>query len=183
MSGTSEPGGQRKTEEHTAPGSWTTVAAWSLAAVAFVVLAALLAWRWYSAQTELDDLHGRIADGDRVAAVAADYTKRSLTYDFRGLDAFFAGVRHGTTAELSHRYDSVRDTLTRIMTEERVVAQGEVVGTAVDAENDDNYIVTVFATQHTRNIRHAEPIATPILVSVTVRRVGDEWLVAEYRPR
>ncbi|MFQ6227710.1 hypothetical protein [Nocardia sp. NPDC002869] len=183
MSDTTEPGEQRKLEEQRAPGSLATVSVWGLAAVAFVVLAALLGWRWYAAQHELDDLRARITDRDRVAAVAADYTKRSLTYDFRSLDAFFAGVRQGTTVAFAHRYDTVGDTLAKVMTEAEVVAQGEVVSTAVDAVDADNYIVTVFATQQTRNVRHPEPVGAPTLVTVGVQRVGDEWLVADYRPR
>ncbi|MGA6206406.1 hypothetical protein [Nocardia testacea] len=183
MSETSEPGEQRKPAAQRASGSAATVAAWGLAAAAFVVLAGLLGWRWYSAQQELDDLRARIADRDRVAAVAADYAQRSLTYDFRSLDAFFAGVRQGTTAGFSQRYDTVSDTLAKVMTESEVVAAGEVVGTAVDAVDSDNYIVTVFATQQTRNVQHPEPVAVSTLVTVTVQRAGDEWLVADYRPR
>ncbi|MET8800480.1 hypothetical protein ABZV91_29315 [Nocardia sp. NPDC004568] len=183
MSDTSEPGEQRKLATRRASGALATVSAWGLAAAAFVVLAALLGWRWYSAQHELDDLRDRITDRDRVAAVATGYAHRSLTYDFRDLDAFFAGVRQGTTAGFSHRYDTVGDTLANIMTEAEVVAQGEVVATAVDAVDGDNYIVTVFATQQTRNVRHPEPVGTSTLVTVNVQRVGDEWLVADYRPR
>lgn len=183
MSDTSEPGTPRKNGEQRASGAWATTAAWSLAAAAFVALSVLLGWRWYCAQHELDELRGRITDRDRVAAVAADYAKRSLTYDFRSLDAFFAGIRQGTTATLSHRYDTVGDTLAQIMTEAEVVAQGEVVSTAVDAVDGDNYLVTVFATQQTRNVRHPEPVGAATLVTVTVQRVGGEWLIADYRPR
>ncbi|WP_063060922.1 hypothetical protein [Nocardia sienata] len=172
----------REVDEQRASGSVATVSAWGLAAAAFVVLAVLLCWRWISAQDQLDDLHGRITDRDRVAAVAADYAKRSLTYDFRSLDAFFAGVRQGTTAGFSNRYDAVGDSLAKIMIEAEVVAQGEVVSTAVDAVDGDNYSVTVFATQQTRNVRHPEPVGTSTLVTVDVQRVGDEWLVADYRP-
>lgn len=181
VSDTSAPGDERKLDERHA--SAATVSAWGLAAVAFVVLAVLLGRRWYSAQHELDDLRGRIADRDRVAAVATGYAQRSLTYDFRSLDSFFAGVRQGTTAAFSHRYDTVGDTLAKVMTEAEVVAEGEVVGTAVDAVDADNYLVTVFATQQTRNVRHPEPVGTPTLVTVSVQRVGGEWLVADYRPR
>lgn len=170
-------------DEQRASGSWATISAWGLAAAASAALVVLLGWRWHSAETELDDLRGRIADRDRAAAVAADYTERSLTYDFRSLDAFFAGVRQGTTAGLSHRYDTVGDTLTKVMTEAEVVAQGEVVSTAIDALDGDNFIVTVFANQQTRNVRHPEPVAASTLVTVNVQRVGDEWLVADYRRR
>ncbi|GGK90194.1 hypothetical protein [Nocardia jinanensis] len=181
--GRSGPGGQRELDEQRASASWTTVGAWGLAALALVTLSALLGWRWYSAESELDALRSRITDRDRVAAVAADYAKRSLTYDFRSLDTYFAGVQHGTTAGLSHRYDTVRATLTEVMTEAEVIAQGDIVGTAVDAVDGDNYIVTVFATQQTRNARHAEPVGAATLVTVDVQRAGDEWLVADYRPR
>ncbi|MGW0003121.1 hypothetical protein [Nocardia grenadensis] len=181
MSDTPASGTERKVDGRRA--SPATASAWGLAAAAFVVLTVLLGWRWYSTEHELDDLRGRITDRDRVAAVAAGYAHRSLTYDFRSLDAFFAGVRHGTTAAFSHRYDTVGDTLAKIMTEAEVVAQGEVVGTAVEAVDPDNYLVTVFATQQTRNVRHPEPVGVPTLVTVSVQRVGEEWLVADYRPR
>ncbi|WP_328394114.1 hypothetical protein [Nocardia sp. NBC_00416] len=176
-------GGPRGRGEQRASASPTSVLAWGLAALALVALSGLLAWRWYSAEHELDTLRDRIADRDRVAAVAADYAKRSLTYDFRSLDAFFAGVRDGTTAGLSHRYDTARDELTEVMIEARSVARGDVVSTAVEAVDGDNYVVTVFATQQTRNARHPEPVGAPTLLTVNVQRAGDEWLVADYRSR
>ncbi|NUP28037.1 MAG: hypothetical protein HOQ44_15345 [Nocardia sp.] len=183
MSETAEYSDEREPGRQRAAGPWATLSAWGLAAVSVVALAALLGWRWYSAENELDELRGRITDGDRVAAVAADYAKRSLTYDFRSLDTFFAGIRQGTTAGLSHRYDTVSATLADVMTESEVVAQAEVVSTAVDAVDGDNYNVTVFANQQTRNVRHPEPVGAATLVTVSVQRVGGEWLVADYRPR
>ena len=142
-----------------------------------------LGWRWYTAERDLTALRQNTADRDQAAAIATDYAKRSLTYDFRNLGAFFDGVRNGTTDNLSHRYDTVRDTLTKIMTEAQVVAHGDVLGTAIASADGNNYTVTVFATQQTQNVQHPEPVSASTLLTVTVQHNGGQWLVADYHSR
>lgn len=146
-------------------------------------IAGFFGWRWHTTERDLVVLQQSTIDRDHAAAVAADYAKRSLTYDFRNLDGFFDSVRHGTTDNLSHRYDTVHDTLTKIMTEAQVVAHGDVLGTAVDAVEGDNYTVTVFATQQTQNVQHPEPVSAATLLTVNIQHNGGNWLVADYRSR
>lgn len=151
--------------------------------VLLVAIASFLSWRWYTTADELDALRTQNAQRDKAAAVAEDYTARSLTYDYKNLDAFFAGVRDGASDGLKDRYGKVHDTLTKIMTEAQVVATGEVVATAVESVSGDRYEVTVFASQKTQNVQQPDPASVPNLLSVTVERHGDKWVVAAYGPR
>ncbi|MEU4343341.1 hypothetical protein AB0H00_19025 [Nocardia sp. NPDC023852] len=170
-----------RTEEAKRPVSSVIPRALVAALVALTALAGFLGWRWYTTEQDLDALRRDVDDRDKAAAVAADYAKRSLTYDFRNLDAFFDSVRHGTTDRLSHRYDTVHDTLSKIMTEAQVVAHGDVVGTAIGSVDGDDYTVTVFATQQTQNVQHPEPVSAATLLTVNVHRDGGNWVVADYR--
>ncbi|WP_169815617.1 hypothetical protein [Nocardia inohanensis] len=153
------------------------------AAAALAVLATVLGVGWYRAAGDLDTTRTAQADRDRAAEVAKDYTLRSLTYDYKNMPAFFDNVQRGTSEALTKRYNDVHDTLTKIMTEAQVVATGTVVGTSVEAKGNDQYAVTVFATQRTQNIQQAEAATKPNLLTVTVAKSGGEWLVVDYGPK
>lgn len=152
----------------------------AVVAVFAVLAAALAAWQWRSAAGALDA--ERAADADRAAAVdvARGYTERSLTYDHTNVDGFFAGVEEGTTDALRERFDGVREVLTQIMTDSQVVASGTVNAATVTAQDGNVYTVKVFATQTTQNLQQPEPGAVPTLLTVTVEKNGDQWLVSDY---
>ncbi|WP_280265678.1 hypothetical protein [Nocardia wallacei] len=147
---------------------------------ALAAVTAVCGWQWHSSTTELDAVRARDGDREAVAKVASDYATRSLSYDFRDLDAFFAGVTDGVDAPLRDRYQQVRGTLAQIMTEAQVVATGTVVATAAEPDGPGRYKVTVFATQHTRNAGSPEPSTVPNLLTVTVAEHDNRWQVTDY---
>ncbi|MFX0580942.1 hypothetical protein [Nocardia nepalensis] len=152
-------------------------------AVLMAVLAAMLGLRWQATGNDLDALRQQNADRDKAAEVAKDYTLKSLTYDYRNIPAFFDGVQSGTSDALRNRYREVHDTLANIMTGAQVVATGEVIGTAVEPKDNDQYAVTVFATQRTQNVQQPEPATAANLLIVTVSKNGGAWQVVDYGPK
>lgn len=173
-----EPAAQQRTPR----AQLLAIALGALAAV-LAIAAVFLGMRWDTAASEADALRAQQADRDRAQQVAGDYTVRSLTYDHRNLPAFFDGVERDTSDALRKRYEDVRKTLSQIMTEAQVVATGEVIATSVEAKGNDQYTVTVFATQRTQNIQQTDPATVPNLLSVTVAKSGDAWQVLDYGPR
>ncbi len=157
----------------------------SLGAITAVVVAAAMwsGWGWHDTAGELSSLRRQQTDIDRAAAVAKQYAIKSLTYDFNHLDGFFDSVRADTTETLADRYNTVHDTLSKIMTEAQVVARGEVVATSVAPGDDGAYTVTVFATQTTQNVQHPDPITASTLLTVIVRKAEGRWLVSDYHAR
>ncbi|WP_194835617.1 hypothetical protein [Nocardia sp. XZ_19_369] len=151
--------------------------------VLLTVLGIVLGLSWQSAADDLSALRQQNADRAKAAEVAQDYTLRSLTYDHKNLPAFFDGVQRGTSDALRKRYDEVHDTLAKIMTEAQVVATGQVLGTTVDAQGNDQYSVTVLATQKTQNIQQPTPATVPNLLVVTVAKNGGDWQVVDYGPK
>ncbi|MFE5288499.1 hypothetical protein ACFRAQ_26330 [Nocardia sp. NPDC056611] len=153
------------------------------AAALFAIAAVVLGVLWHNASGDYDALKSRDADRDRAAQVAKDYTLRSLTYDYRNLPAFFDGVQRGASDPLRDKYTQFHDTLAKIMTDAQVVASGDVVGTSVEAKGNDQYTVTVYATQRTQNVQQPEPATVPNLLVVTVAGRDGEWLVTDYGPK
>lgn len=149
----------------------------------FAVVAVVLGVLWHGASSDYDALKSAQSDRDRAAQVAKDYTLRSLTYDYRNLPAFFDGVQRGTSDALRDRYSQVHDTLAKIMTDAQVVATGDVVGTSVEAKGNDQYTVTVYATQKTQNVQQPDPATVPNLLVLTVAKSGGDWLVTDYGPK
>ncbi|MFD7842903.1 hypothetical protein ACFV4K_08215 [Nocardia sp. NPDC059764] len=153
------------------------------AAAVFAIAAVVLGVLWHNASGDYDALKAGDADRDRAAQVAKDYTLRSLTYDYRNLPAFFDGVQWGASDPLRDKYTQFHDTLAKIMTDAQVVASGDVVGTSVEAKGNDQYTVTVYATQRTQNVQQPDPATVPNLLVVTVAGHGGEWLVTDYGPK
>ncbi|GAA2492040.1 hypothetical protein ACFOS0_26900 [Nocardia seriolae] len=69
------------------------------------------------------------------------------------------------------------------MTDAQVVASGDVVGTSVEAKGNDQYTVTVYATQKTQNVQQQDPATVPNLLVLTVAKTGGDWLVTDYGPK
>ncbi|OJF84500.1 hypothetical protein NS14008_20390 [Nocardia seriolae] len=155
----------------------------AVAAVIFAMVAVVLGVFWNNAADDYDALKSDQSDRDRAAQVTKDYTLRSLTYDYRNLPAFFDGVQRGTSDGLRDRYTQVHDTLAKIMTDAQVVASGDVVGTSVEAKGNDQYTVTVYATQKTQNVQQQDPATVPNLLVLTVAKTGGDWLVTDYGPK
>ncbi|MFI6871703.1 hypothetical protein [Nocardia sp. NPDC050406] len=153
------------------------------AAAVLGVLAIAFGVSWQNASGDLNALRTAESDREQAAAVARDYTLRSLTYDYKNLPAFFEGVQRGTNDALTQRYTEVKPTLEKIMTEAQVVATGNVLGTSVESSGDDQYVVTVFATQRTQNIQQTDPGTVPNLLVVTVAKNGGDWQVVDYGPK
>ncbi|OZC90752.1 hypothetical protein CH254_07520 [Rhodococcus sp. 06-412-2C] len=158
---------------------WSVVAA----AVPGIALAVVFGVLWRAAAGDLAD--ERTHDQDRQMALntATDYTARSLTYDYRNLDAFFEGVDQGASQSLQDRYDGVREALTAIMNESQVVATGEVLSAAIDSESGGEYKVAVFAQQTTQNVQQPDPGKVPNLLLVTVTDQDGQWIVSDYGPK
>lgn len=154
-----------------------------VAAAVLGVLAVAFGVCWQNASGDLNALKADNADREQAAAVARDYTLRSLTYDYKNLPAFFEGVQRGTADSLTKRYTEVKPTLEKIMSEAQVVATGNVLGTSVESTGNDQYVVTVFATQRTQNIQQQDPGTVPNLLVVTVAKNGGDWQVVDYGPK
>ncbi|MFE3257832.1 hypothetical protein ACFXPS_01115 [Nocardia sp. NPDC059091] len=155
----------------------------TVAAAVLAVVAVVLGVLWHNSSGDYRALRNGQADRDRAAQVAKDYTLRSLTYDYRNLPAFFDGVERGTSDALRDRYTQVHDTLAKIMTDAQVVATGDVVGSSVEGKGNDQYTVTVYATQKTQNVQQTDPATVPNLLVLTVAKSGGDWLVTDYGPK
>ncbi|WP_084515046.1 hypothetical protein [Nocardia acidivorans] len=153
------------------------------AAAVLAVVALVLGVCWHTASGDLNALRADNSDRDRAAEVATDYALRSLSYDYQNLPAFFDGVQRDASTALRDKFTQTHDALTKIMTGAQVVATGQVVGTSVRAQGNDQYAVTVYAIQRTRNLQQPEPAAKPNLLVVTVAKRDGDWLVVDYGPK
>ncbi|WP_157390163.1 hypothetical protein [Nocardia terrae] len=162
---------------------FTAVPILSVVVTIFAVIAVTFGVLWHNTSDDYTALKSNQSDRDRAAEVAKEYTLRSLTYNYKDLPAFFDGVQHGTSAALRDRYSQVHDTLAKIMTDAQVVATGDVVGTSVEPKGNNQYSVTVYATQKTQNVQQPDPATVPNLLVLTVAKNGGDWVVTDYGPK
>lgn len=136
--------------------------------------------KWHAAQSELDDVHAAQSRTAAATALAKDYTLRSLTYDYRNMNAFFDGVAKDATDSLKEEYRKARPDLQSLMSTAQVVASGNVVATSVLSSTDDRFEVAVTALQKTKNLQQPEEQIVPNILKVVIVRHGDGWLVDKY---
>lgn len=162
------------------PRGRAVVAAAVGALIALAALAGVFGYKWQSVQGELDRVQ---ADQSSLAAateVAREYTERSLTYDYRDVDAFFDGVNRGATKSLQDEYEKARGDLQTLMVTAQVVASGDIIATSVLSSADERYEFAVTAIQKTKNLQQPEEAQVPNVLKVVVVRDGDTWLVDKY---
>lgn len=136
--------------------------------------------KWHAAQSELDDVHAAQSRTAAATALAKDYTLRSLTYDYRDMNAFFDGVAKDATDSLKEEYRKARPDLQSLMSTAQVVASGNVVASSVLSSTDDRFEVAVTALQKTKNLQQPEEQIVPNILKVVIVRHGDGWLVDKY---
>ncbi len=149
-----------------------------IAAVAAVAI--VLGLKWSAAQSDLDEIRSDQATTAETTALAKEYTRRSLTYDYRDMKTFFAGVEQDATESLKAEYRKARPDLQTLMTTAQVVASGEIVATSVLWSTDDRYEFAVTALQKTKNLQQPEEQLVPNVLKVVVVRSGDGWSVDKY---
>jgi len=176
--------------EQTAGGDTTTACmprlvktATLLAGIA-VIAGSLFGYMQYrGAADELDQIRHDEANRNTAAQLAKDYALRSLTYSFEDPDAFFRSVQEGASSALKDKFANAAGFLKSLMLQAQVSSTGEVVAADPLSEPGDIYEVVVSAYQTTRNLQHAEPRVSAILLRVTVSEVGDTWQVSDIGPK
>lgn len=150
-------------------------AGWLLAllAVAALLLVALAAYGWSRPNPKA------IEDDARDAQAAAeDAVVEVLSYDYRTLedDRREAGS-YLTTKYRTDDFDPIFDTIARNAPNTQTVVTASVVGSSIVRAAEGRVEVLVLVDRPTTNKELAEPVVYEDHVTVTMTRVGDDWLI------
>ena len=150
------------------------VPAWLLAAVGLVVaaLVAGCAWAWQATSGETEEEATRAAQAAAERAIVP-----VLSYGFETLEEDQARAQGYLTSDYRKDYDQLFAVISDNAPQTETTVEAQVVASGIVRSGQDRVDVLVFVDRPTTNKLTPEPETYKDQVTVTMQRVGDEWLV------
>ena len=138
-------------------------------AVAMVVAAAV-AWQRTAGES--------VEEATRAAQTAAEQAiVPVLSYDYETLDADQQRAQSYLTSDYRGDYDKLFGVISENAPSTKTKVSAEVVGSGIVRSGQDRVQVLVFVDRPTTNKLTREPVVYKDQVTVTMQKVGDDWLV------
>lgn len=150
------------------------VPGWLLATLAVVAAATLVAavWTWQRTTAE------SVQEAARAAQTAAEQAiVPVLSYDHRTLEADRQRARAYLTVDYRRDYDQLFGLISQNAPSTRTKVSAEVVASGIVRAVPDRVQVLVFVDRPTTNKLTPEPVVYKDQVTVTMEKVGEDWLV------
>lgn len=151
------------------------VPTWMLAALAAlaVVMVAATAWTWTQQE-------GVGEDAEREAQAAAEQAVVPvLSYDHRSLESDAEEARSHLTEDYREEYDKLVAVLQENAPSTRTTVTVDVVSSGIVRSGEDRVDVLLFVDRPTTNKLNRTPVVYRDQVTLTMEKVGEEWLVDE----
>ncbi|MGL4306669.1 MAG: hypothetical protein ACRCSF_10990 [Mycobacteriaceae bacterium] len=175
---TESPGDDVKNRDRAGRKFFLSTVSVFVVALAIIVL---LAVKWRSAESELSSRQQADQELAEARDKAAEYAIKTLTYDFNDTESFFKEVESGAGPQLVEKYSDARDLLRGIMIEGSLNSKAKLLLAEAKNTGDNDYSVTVCASQTTTNIQRPTPETTTIVLAVTLTKDDDRWVVSDIK--
>jgi Mce-associated membrane protein len=155
-------------------GSPRSVPAWLLAVVG-LLLAGLLAgcaWAWQATSGETTEEATRAAQAAAERAIVP-----VLSYGYESLEEDQARAQGYLTSDYRADYDKLFAVISDNAPQTQTTVEARVVASGIVRSGQDRVDVLVFVDRPTTNKLTPEPETYKDQVTVTMQKVGDEWLV------
>lgn len=152
-----------------------TVPAWLLAVVGLLAAAAVVAAAvlWVKVPSDAS-----VEQSTREAQAAAERAVGPiLSYDYRRLDEDQQAADSYLTASYRRQYDKLFAVIQQNAPGVQAVVKGDVVASGIVRSGDDRVDVLLFVNQSKTNKQQKQPVVYKDQVTVTMQRVGGDWLV------
>jgi Mce-associated membrane protein len=134
----------------------------------------------YLWQQPSEDAVESAAGSARAAAERA--VEPLLSYDYRSLDADQQAAHDAITSGYRSRgYDDLFEVIRENAPATQTVVEVEFVASAVVRAGEDRCEILLFVNRPTTNKATTEPVVYKDQVTLTMERVGDEWLVDDLK--
>jgi len=150
------------------------VVCWALAVLLVVLVAATV-----TLGSLLLAQHQREVRGAAALDVARQYAITLTTSDQGSLDKNFSEVMSGATGEFKDGYGKAWSQMRKMLIDNKVATKGTVLDGAVKAVRGDDVDVLLSVKQDVSSAASDKPKTDYISMSMTMHRVGDQWLAAQ----
>ncbi|MGZ4475029.1 MAG: J domain-containing protein [Nocardioides sp.] len=152
------------------------VPAWLLVVLAVLTAAVLgtCAWLWVKVPSDAE-----VQDSTRAAQAAAERAAGPvLSYDAKDLDASKSAGESYLTSSFRKKYDQLFDGIVKTNAPSTgTVVKAQVIASAVVRSGADRVQVLLFVDQSRTNKKVETPDVFKNFVTVTMQKVGNDWLV------
>ena len=150
------------------------VPSWLLISLA-VVVAALIAGIVYFASQPSDS---EVEEATRAAQSAAERAVVPvLSYDAKTLDEDQAAAQAQMTSDYREEYDKLFEAIKENAPRTKTSVSAEVIASGIVRSGENRVQVLLFVNRPTTNKARPEPVVFRDQVTVTMQRVGGDWLV------
>lgn len=141
-----------------------------------VLMAVATGWIWLQVHR-----HDQAEAARRAGLDASREAARVLfSYDYRTLDKDFAAGRALTTGAFAKQYaDTTTKVVTDVAKQKKAVVKADVVNAGVVRASADQVVTIVFVNQVTTSTLLPAPKVDLSRVRMTLKHVGDRWLVSK----
>jgi Mce-associated membrane protein len=151
------------------------VPTWLIVALAVLAAAAVGVTAYLGQQPSEDAVESAVGTARTAAERAA---VPLLSYDYQSLDADQEAAHDVITSGYRSRdYDDLFEVIRENAPATQTVVDVEVVASAVVRAGEDRSEILLFVDRPTTNKATTEPVVYKDQVTLTMQRVGDEWLV------
>lgn len=142
-----------------------------LGALAALCVASAL-WAWQAGDdTTVEDATSSAQSAAEQAIVPV------LSYDYANLEADQKRAQSYLTADYREDYDQLFGVIADNAPSTQTTVAAEVIASGIVRSGEDRVDVLVFVDRPTTNKLSAEPVTYKDQVTVTMQKVGDEWLI------
>lgn len=150
------------------------VPTWLIAALAVLVAGSvvLAAYLWSQpSEGTVEEATGTARTSAERAAVPL------LSYDYESLDADQEAAHEVVTSGYRSDYDDLFEVIKENAPSTETVVEVDVIASAIVRAGDDRAEILLFVNRPTTNRATTEPVVYKDQVTLTMERVGEEWLV------
>ncbi|MUL46398.1 Mce protein [Mycobacterium sp. CBMA293] len=123
--------------------------------------------------------HQRDAEAAEALAAARGYAVTLTTTDQNAIDKNFDDVLGGATGAFKDTYSKAAATMRKMLIDNKVSTTGVVEDAAVKAVRGDEVDVLLSVKQDVTSAAAKDTQTDHVIVSMTMRKVGDRWLAAD----
>ncbi|MGH3362219.1 MAG: J domain-containing protein [Nocardioides sp.] len=177
---TGEPAGEKRPATAASPGRTWQPPGWLLIGLAVLTLA-VIAFAGYLATRPSDS---EVEESTREAQSAAERAiVPILSYDHRTLEDDQSEAQSFMTSDYRKEYDKLFKLLEQNAPATETVVDAEVIASALvrSATESERAEILMFVNRPTTNKQNKEPVVYKDQVTVTMEKVGEDWLVDELK--
>lgn len=138
-----------------------------------LVLAGALVWLFMS-KGDTDSMK----EARKQATYAATQAAQDLSsYDYRTLDSDFRRAASHTTGKFRTEFEAQTQRVKATAQQSQAVVEGTAIKTGIEETSEKQVIALVFLNQQTVKTASAERLPSQFTLRLTMKKVGDRWLV------